>query len=527
MTRQTYLDYVQARYGVASEGMVTDFLSRRNGRLLLADQVDLSTLAARYGAPLEVAYCPLITAQVERMRNWAAAAKLQTGYEGSFLYAYATKANFAEEVVRTALNAGAHYETSAAGDVVIAHMLWRQGLLADDRFVICNGSKEEAYIDAIVALRESGCRQVVPVLDDLEELEALLSRCRHPLLLGVRERHPAAVVNPAHPGGERFGLTPGEIVRVVERLRGTPHRLVVYHAMVGSQLEDLDGWMARLEQSAQAYCRLRRAVPSLHMFNFGGGMPTSAYALNFAFDYQAFLTRLMETIAAACAAYDVPQPDLAGEFGRYTVASHSLYLFEIGAVKQGQAGAPPWYLVNGSLMVTLPDSLIVEGQQFIVLPLDEWDTPACPARLAGRRTCDSDDIFPQASQPPLTLPDARLVLEEGRPCIIAIFGTGAYQQMISGRGGAHHCLNPEARRIIIEQDGDALVVREVAPQSLGAIMGLLGYGAETLELDGIRRPATHEHSAAGAARPASRRRFGALARRRGAATGLRWRAPQA
>ena len=475
MSEQTYLDYLQNRYGMNSAGMLTDFLSRRDGRLLLADRIDLSVMVARYGAPLEVAYCPLITEQVERMLGWAAAARERTRYAGAFVYAYATKANFAEEVVRTALAAGAHYETSAAADVMIAHHLWRQGVLPQDRFIFCNGSKEDAYVDAIVALREAGYAQVVPILDDLRELDALLARCSAPLLLGVRERHAAETLNPTHPGGERFGLTPDEIARAVERLEGTPHRLVVYHAMVGSQIEDVDGWLARLERSAQNYCRLRQRVPTLTTFNFGGGMPTSAYALDFAFDFAGFLERLMAALAAICAAFDVPQPDLIGEFGRYTVAAHNVFLLEVGAVKEGQGAAPPWYLVNGSMMVTLPDSMIVEDQQFIVLPLDRWEAPACEVRLAGRRTCDSDDIFPRPSQPPLVLPAA------GEGMVVALFGVGAYQQMISGRGGAHHCLSPEMRRIIVERDGDALVVREIAPQSLDAIMGLLGYTREPLE----------------------------------------------
>jgi arginine decarboxylase len=196
----------------------------------------------------------------------------------------------------------------------------------------------------------------------------------------------------------------------------------------------------------------------------------------------------MDELAAACAEFNVPQPDLIGEFGRYTVASHNLYLLEIGSVKYGQASpgateVEPWYLLNGSLMVSLPDALIVENQQFVVLPLDRWETPAQGVRLGGRRTCDSDDFFPRPSQPPLVLP------EDGQGLVVAVFGVGAYQQMISGRGGAHHCLNPEMRRIIIEQDGDALVVREVAPQNLGTIMGLLGYNTEALEPVTRARPA--------------------------------------
>jgi arginine decarboxylase len=249
--------------------------------------------------------------------------------------------------------------------------------------------------------------------------------------------------------------------------------------MVGSQLEDIDDWMAHLARSAEAYCRLRRQVSTLRAFNFGGGMPASAYTLDFDFDYARFLERLMQEMSVSCAAYDVPQPDLIGEFGRYTVASHNVFLFEIGAVKAGQGDAPDWYLVNGSMMVALPDIMIVEDQQFLTLPLEGWDQPVREVRLAGRRTCDSDDVFPRPSQPPLVLPDVSRadVATNARPYIVAIFGVGAYQQMISGRGGAHHCLSPEMRRIIIERDGDAMVVREVAPQQVSAMMRLLGYEA--------------------------------------------------
>ena len=476
MNGQTYVTAFTDRYGVGPEGQINDFISRRGDRLLLADQIDLNAMAARYGAPLEVAYCPQITLQVERMREWAETARARSGYAGDFIYAYATKANFAEEVVRTAISSGAHYETSAAADVAIAHYLWQQGILPSDRFIFCNGSKDDAYIAAIVTLRHAGFARVVPVIDDLDELEALLMLCREPLLLGVRERHAPADVDASHPGGERFGLTPDEIARVAERLRNTPHRLVMYHAMVGSQIEDADRWNARLARSAEAYACLRQRTPSLRLFNFGGGMPTSAYSLDFRFDHVGFLERLMTTLASVCNAHDIPQPTLVGEFGRYTVASHNVFIMEVGRVKRGQGDAPDWMLLNGSLMVALPDSLIVPGQEFIILPLDGWDRPVRPVRLAGRLTCDSDDFFPRPGSPPLLLPEPY----PGQK--IAFFGVGAYQQMIAGRGGAHHCLTPEMRRIIIERDEDALVVREIAPQNLGQIMGLLGYACETLEL---------------------------------------------
>jgi arginine decarboxylase len=464
LSKQTYAEYLEERYGIDGNGPLTDFVSRRDGRLLLGDRVDLNALAERYGAPLEVAFLPQIGAQVQRMEAWAEQARAETGYAGEFVYAYATKANFAAEVVRTALEAGAHYETSATADAFIARNLFRAGVLPADRLVFCNGSKEPSYLEAIIALRSEGCELVTPILDDLDELE-VLSASALPLQFGVRERAP----HRAHPGNNRFGLSQAEIALAAERLAGGPHRLAVYHAMAGSQIENLEAWLDALTLSLEAYCSLRRRVPTLRYFNFGGGMPTSAYDLGFRFDYPGFMRRLMERVQQVCARFDVPVPDLVGEFGRYTVASHSVYLFEVGQVKRGEAGTPDWFLINGSLMVSLPDSVLVDGQQFVVLPLDGWDAPAQEARLAGRRTCDSDDFYPRPGDAPLTLPSAT------RGSVVAIFGAGAYQQMISGRGGAHHCLSPEPRRILIEERDGALVVHDQPAQSLATINRLLGY----------------------------------------------------
>ena len=473
---QTFLDHLNQRYSVPAEGQINSFISRRDGHLMLDDRINLNDFMSRYGAPLEIAYLPLITRQVHQMVALAEQARNTTGYTGDFYYAYATKANFAEEVVRVALQAGAHYETSASADIIIAHQLWRQGLLSADRYMFCNGSKDATYRKAMVSLREAGYERMIPIVDDLDELDYLIRHCHAPLQIGVRVRFDIGDVDPDHPGGERFGLTHAEIDTAVQMVAGTQHSIVLYHVMVGSQMEDANVWRIRLSAAVERYAELAARVPSLRFFNFGGGMPTDAYDIGFTFDYDGFLRGIMQAMASECALRGVPAPDLVGEFGRYTVAAHSLYLMEVGSVKSGRGGSPDWLLLNGSLMVSLPDTLIVEGQSFIVLPLDNWHQPVRPVRLAGRYTCDTDDYYPRPGQPPLMLPDA------GEGMVLAFFGIGAYQQMLSGRGGAHHCLTPEMRRIVIEADGNDLIVRDVPAQQLNDIMQLLGYQQATLDL---------------------------------------------
>lgn len=463
---QTYAQFLQNEYGVASEGPLTDFLSRRKGRLLLGNQIDLNDLAERYGAPLEVVYTPQITAQVSRMKGYAAEAKEVAGYPAPFHYAYATKANFAAEAVRTALKAGAHYETSAAADVEVAHMLWRDGVLPGERMVFANGSKEPHYLAALLKFRMAGNANVVPVLDDLDEFQTL-QRSPAPFRFGVRERA-AGNRDGQHYGGNRFGLTEEEILFVGEALETSRHSLVLYHAMIGSQVEDREHFIAMLRQSVENYARLRQKVPTLRFFNFGGGVPTSGYKLGFEFDYVGFLTDLMRTIRETCEEMDVPIPELVGEFGRYTVANHVVQLLEVGQVKAGDDGAADWYLLNGSLMVSAPDSVLVD-QEFTILPLEGWEQATREVRFGGRRTCDSDDVYPRPSRPALTLP------ERGKGMVLAVCGVGAYQSMISGRGGAHHCLSPEARRVVIEEVNGKLVFSEVPQQSLDEILRLIGY----------------------------------------------------
>lgn len=492
----TYLDHLRPR--MRDDGRLNDFLQVRGGRVIFADALDLLALVEKHGAPLEISFCPLIARRIREMRGYFAAARGRAGYRGDLVYAYATKANFAEEVVRTAVAGGAHYETSSAFDVRIAHRLWQRGILPDERFIFCNGSKERAYLDAILDLRRAGFANVVPILDDPDEFAALAA-CPEPLLLGVRERKDVGdLAEGVTYGYDRFGMLPDELAALAERVAATPHRIILYHAMVGSQLEDRAYWTREVLESLDGFAALRARAPALDYFDFGGGMPTGAYQLGFAFDYVEFAEDLQRAVGQRCDALGLPHPHLVGEFGRYSVADHGLHIFRVGKVKRGHPSLPPWYLLDGSLMVALPDILIVKGQNFITLPLNHLDAAAGPVVLGGRRTCDSDDFYPRVGSrgigeqggDDLVLPlvpgvqgsevgaqgdgsEPRSLAAE--PLLVAFFGTGAYQAMLAGEGGAHHCLAPEAPKLIVEDVDGALVTRVVGEQTWADVLGELGY----------------------------------------------------
>jgi arginine decarboxylase len=471
----TYLDWLRARYPrqIAPDGRLNDFLAVRGDRLFFRD-LDLYALAREYGSPLEIVYAPLIAERVRGMIDHFAAARTATGYRGDFIYANATKANVAEEVIRHALLGGAHYETSSSYDIDIARLLWRHGLLPRDRLVINNGFKIPSYAENIKSLRREGFANILPVFDSPEEI-ATFADFELPLPVGLRQRIDHGVTDHAELEGveSRFGMGFGELRAQAERIAALPNlSLKLYHAMLGSQLEDEAAFVESLVFAAECYCTLKRDHPSLEYFDFGGGVPVP-YSLDFDFDYGQFARLLLAGVRDVCARFGVPEPTIVGEFGRYTTAEHGAHLFQVIAEKPTARGDARWYIVDSSLMVALPDSWGI-GQKFIVLPLNGFARPTQQVWLGGL-TCDSDDVYRESGDPGyLTLP----ATDAAEPLYLGFFCTGAYQEMLSGVRGVHHCLLPEAKELIIERDSatGAEHRRVMAAQPSDVVLAALGYG---------------------------------------------------
>lgn len=429
-----------------------------------------NAVGRRFPSPLEIVYLPLIRRQIDFMRGVFEEVIAELAYEGRFHYAYASKANAAEEVVRTTLGAGAHHEMSSTVDVDIARLMVARGLLTAERMVICNGFKPAGshYAANIVRLKERHDR-IIPVLEDLTELPTFVESRQH-FEVGLRQKAYGAHADleEMEAANSRFGMDLQDIWKAAAYIEAAPNlSLRLYHAMVGSQIVDREAFVKWLTPPMEIYARLRQRYPSLSIFNFGGGMPV-AMTLNFDFDYHAFARLLLTTMQDICARYDVPVPDIMGEFGRYTTAEHGAHLFKIVDVKENSSDLP-WYIIDGSIMSSFPDAWAL-AEHFIVLPLNNLDGPFRQVQLGGI-TCDSDDVYPpKKSEAPLYLP------ADADELYIGFFGIGAYQEMLGGVRGSKHCVLPEAVELIVDRDEDGAFVFETIPgQDTAAVLSNLGY----------------------------------------------------
>ncbi len=455
------------------------YLQARDGRLFF-EELDLAALLqpdagapgldVRLSSPLEIVYLPLIRRQIAKMREIFASVAAEIGYEGQFHYTYASKANAAEEVIRTTLDAGAHHEMSSTIDVDIARAMIARGLLPPDRLVICNGFKGAGtlYAENIVRLRRRH-PNVIPVVEDLSELPPLIASGLA-FDVGLRQKCYGAHEDEADMdrSNSRFGLDVDNIWKAAQYISAAPHlSLKLYHAMIGSQILNRDDFVDWLRPPMEIYARLRQQYDTLEIFNFGGGMPVPM-TLDFSFDYHAFVRLLLTAMQEVCKRYAVPTPDIMGEFGRYTTSEHGAHLFKIITVKQNRSELP-WYIIDGSIMSSFPDSWAL-GEHFVCLPLNQLDKPFQQVRLGGV-TCDSDDIYPpKSSHSLLYLP------VETDELTIGFFSIGAYQEMLGGVRGSKHCVLPEANELIIDQAGNGEYTFTVLPgQNAGDVLRNLGY----------------------------------------------------
>jgi arginine decarboxylase len=456
-----------------------DYLIARNGRLYFED-LDLAQiflgdredqgLGRTFRSPLEIIYLPKIRDKIHTLRQIFADAIRETSYRGHFHYAYASKANAAEEVVRTALGTDVHYEISSTMDVEIVRRMKAAGFLTSDKMIICNGFKPKGshYADNILRLKEEH-DNLIPVVEDFSELPALVDSGL-PFEVGLRLKSygPHRDAEEMDRANSRFGLKSEDVLRAADLIADAPNlTLKLYHAMVGSQILDRKKFISWLTPPIEIYAQLKKRHPSLGIFNYGGGVPVPM-TLNFDFNYEAFARDLLKTITGICHRNDVPVPDVMGEMGRYTVAEHGAHLFKVQTVKDNGSQLP-WYIINGSIMTSFPDSWAL-GEHFIVLPLNHLDKPFRQVQLGGI-TCDSDDVYPpKKSQTPLYLP------VHTEDLYVGFFGIGAYQEMLGGVGGSKHCVIPEADEMIIDRNEDGeYQFQVISGQDPGEVIGNLGY----------------------------------------------------
>lgn len=508
---QTYRERVRAEWGHLR---LWDYLRYDDQGDLWINQLRVIDAVRAYGTPLEIADSTIVERRCREWRKLAEGIAQEVGYEGRLNYLYAAKANMASEITHAAYRSGWQAETSAGQDLRHLEWLHGQGLLPPDFRVVCNGFKlpegrlvapmveapgltdaallppeparhlrrNAPYAETILHLARQGWR-ITPVLD-AGELESFVGADLPRMEVGLRLKF-----GKVHSLWEleghisRFGQDLEALRQTAAQIAASPNlSFTMLHAMTGAaETIPVESLVDSLLLAGRVWADLRQDHPTLRELNMGGGIPP----LGEPYDHAAFLRRLLSGLKAIAEAEGVPQPELTFEFGSFVAAEAGFHVFKVIQRKANHRDPDhsepdvPWAIIDGGLMAAIPDMLLIH-HPFRFLAVTGANGPAGPLIL-GDITCDSDgryppDDFPAGSE--VWLPLAA----DGDEAYVLIHGVGAYQEILAGVRGAHHCGLLEAVELIIERGADGKLRGRLDPrQTPVEAARILGYTVEAAE----------------------------------------------
>jgi len=462
---QTYQEFLTQSFDFPPEGFHV------HEDELYFSGINLMELIETYKTPLRFTFLPLIAKKIEAARSYFNNAIRKLNYKGAYTYCYCTKSSHFKHIMVEVLKNGVQLETSSALDMPIISSLQRSGHLNKDILVLCNGFKDYEYKQYIVDLLHDGFHNIIPILDNKEEFNFYQSELAIPCKLGIR----LATEEPPEFGfyTSRLGMREDDILDFYsQKLLDNPNFTVkLLHFFVHTGIQDTPYFWSELRKFVNLYCKFKRINPELSMLDIGGGLPFRN-SLEFEYDYEYVIEEIVKTIKEICSEYQVEEPDIYTEFGSFTVAESSGTLFKVLGRKQ-QNDREKWFMIDGSVISMLPDIWAL-NRKFLLLPINNWDAGYEKVNVGGM-TCDSDDYYnEEANIDSIFMPKTR------KQQYIGFFHTGAYQEMLSGVGGLHHCLMPDPKHVLIDinQEGNKTFKVLHEEQTSKQVLKILGYKDE-------------------------------------------------
>ena len=293
-------------------------------------------------APVLLRFPDILDNRIEKISNCFKAAADEYGYTAKNFIIYPIKVNQMRPVVEEIVGHGAKCNIGLeAGSKPELHAVLSIDI-DNDAMIICNGYKDESYIELALLAQKMG-RNIFLVVEKLNELKtvaAISKKLKIRPNIGIRIKLASSGSGKWEESGgdvSKFGVNSSELLEALDILdrNKLSDCLKFIHFHIGSQVTNIRKIKTALKEASQFYVQLRKMGYEINFVDIGGGLgvdydgsrsATSGNSMNYSI--QEYVNDAVSSIVDVCEKNGLPQPNIITESGRALTAHHSVLIFE-------------------------------------------------------------------------------------------------------------------------------------------------------------------------------------------------------
>ncbi len=329
-------------FSINSEGHLAVHPAEGDPRSVDVKKLVDDLVARKVKLPVLLRFPQLFASQVRKMNQSFRSAMREFEYSGEHLAVFPMKVNQHRQVIEAYLEEASKHnyglEVGSKAELYAAIALDQ----SPDSLLVCNGFKDDSFIDLAFVGTQVG-KRVVIVVEKLNELNRIIDRAIETgirPMIGLRVRlYTRGSGRWEKSGGEqsKFGLTTTELLQAMKTLReaGLIGSLRVLHFHIGSQITQIKRVKAGVKEAARVYAKIRKMGVDVDHLNVGGGAGVdydgskTSFESSANYTLQEFANDVVYTIKSVCHEESVPEPNIITESGRVLVAYHAMLVTNI------------------------------------------------------------------------------------------------------------------------------------------------------------------------------------------------------
>ena len=329
-------------FGINEKGDVYVTPCKDDTQIDLPDVMDELSLRD-ITSPVLLRFPDILDNRIEKTWSCFKKASDEYGFTGENFIIYPIKVNQMQPVVEEIISHGRKFNLGLeAGSKPELHAVIAVQCQSDS-LIICNGYKDQSYIELALLAQKMG-KRIFIVVEKLNELEIIAKAAKKLNVrpnLGIRIKLASSGSGKWEESGgdaSKFGLTSSELLKALEILEKKEMKdcLRLIHFHIGSQITKIRRIQTALREASQFYIQLHKMGYNVDFVDCGGGLgvdydgtrsPNSESSVNYSI--QEYVNDCIYTFVEAANRNGIQHPNIITESGRSLSAHHSVLVIDV------------------------------------------------------------------------------------------------------------------------------------------------------------------------------------------------------